>query len=139
MITENKIKHSLEVARVCAELASKECQDESYVQACFVMGLLHDIGYENGEVKGHSKRSADYINSAGMYLKDITSAISNHGKELVFANRFSEILNKADLQVNSKGERVCTFDRLADIEARYGSNSVEFTRVQDIAEKLGLV
>lgn len=139
MITENKIKHSLEVARVCAELASQECKDESYIQACFLMGLLHDIGYENGDAKGHSKRSADYIDSMELYLEDIKSAIANHGKDIIFANRFSEILNKADLQVNSKGERVCAFSRLADIEMRYGSNSTEFIQVQDIAQRLNLV
>lgn len=139
MITENKIKHSLEVARVCAELASLECRDEKYIQACFVMGLLHDIGYETGIAKGHSKESASYIDSLGLYLDSIKSAIATHGQELVFNNRFSEILNKADLQVNSKGERVCVLARLSDIEARYGSDSDEYIRAHSIAERLKLV
>ena len=139
MISDNKIKHSLEVARLCAELASLECKDESYIQACFVMGLLHDIGYESGVFKGHSKKSVDYIDSAELYMEDIKSAIANHGQDIVFANRFSEILNKADLQVNSKGERVCAFSRLLDIEARYGSDSSEYLNAQSIAERLNLV
>lgn len=139
MITENKIKHSLEVARLCAELASEECKDESYIQACFVMGLLHDIGYEDGLVKGHSKRSANYIDSLELFLCDIKDAIATHGQEILLANSFSEILNKADLQVNSKGERVCVFSRLADIKERYGVDSEEYKRAGILAERLGLV
>ena len=45
-ISERKLKHSLEVARECKNLANQIKKDEAFANAAFVMGFLHDIGYE---------------------------------------------------------------------------------------------
>ena len=47
MISENKIKHILGVARRCKEIAKKQGLSEQEQNACYVMGFLHDIGYDN--------------------------------------------------------------------------------------------
>lgn len=47
MITENRWKHILGVARKAKEFALKmRPKDKKYVEDMFLLGLLHDIGYE---------------------------------------------------------------------------------------------
>ena len=45
MITEDRIKHCLSVARKCHVLAKNRYHDEDVARKAFVVGLLHDIGY----------------------------------------------------------------------------------------------
>lgn len=45
-ISENKLLHIIGVARECERLAKEAGMTEKEQAACFVMGFLHDIGYE---------------------------------------------------------------------------------------------
>lgn len=59
----------------------------------------------------------------------------------VRANRFKEwlILNEADMTVDSKGNSVTVEARLADISARFGVQSDEFKKAQELCKRLKLI
>ena len=47
MITQNRWQHILGVARKCKEYAAKLRPDDSqFAEDMFVLGMLHDMGYE---------------------------------------------------------------------------------------------
>lgn len=48
---ENRLKHSLSVARKMVEIAKSKNLNEEDIKNCFVIGYNHDIGYEFAENK----------------------------------------------------------------------------------------
>lgn len=130
MISENKIKHILNVARRCKEIAKEQGLPESEQNACFIMGFLHDIGYDNlsegEEVENHPERSYEMIQDGLKYIDEISSAIRNHGMKYEDLTVFDKILNTADLQINFYGERVSCEERLKDIASRHGEGTIHY-------------
>lgn len=130
MISENKIKHILNVARRCKEIAKEQGLPESEQNACFIMGFLHDIGYDNlsegEEVENHPERSYEMIQDGLKYIDEISNAIRNHGMKYKDLTVFDKILNTADLQVNFYGERVSCEERLKDIASRHGEDTIHY-------------
>ena len=49
------------------------------------------------------------------------------------------ILNEADMTVDSKGNSVTVEARLADISARFGVQSDEFKKAQELCKRLKLI
>ena len=43
---ENRIRHSISVARKMVEIAKDKQLSDKEIKNCFVIGYLHDIGYE---------------------------------------------------------------------------------------------
>ena len=51
MITQNRWQHILGVARKCKEYAAKLRPDDSqFAEDMFVLGMLHDMGYEFNQI-----------------------------------------------------------------------------------------
>ena len=50
---ENRLKHSLAVARKMVEIGKKYNLDSNKLEDLFVLGLSHDIGYEYGNNFDH--------------------------------------------------------------------------------------
>lgn len=135
MITDNKLKHSLQVAVVCREFAKSLGLDDDKVDACFVMGFLHDIGYQDcSTTEEHPKLGKCMIDSFLKYSEDCTSAIGNHGRIFDDLSVFDLVLNYADLSVNSEGTKVNHLDRLSDIKQRYGADSRQYLNAQKMLE-----
>ena len=127
MITENKLKHSLQVAVVCRELANSLGLDDEKVNACFVMGFLHDIGYQDcTNTVDHPSIGKSLIESYIKYAEECTSAIGHHGRVFEGLSVFDVILNYADLSVNSSGSIVTHEERLNNIKQRYGVSSEQY-------------
>ena len=131
MITENKLKHSLQVAILCMELAESLGLDKEKVDACFVMGFVHDIGYQDClNTVDHPNTGKSMIDAFIKYSKECTSAIGHHGRIFENLSIFDVVLNYADLSVNSLGDRVSHDERLDDIKQRYGVDSEQYFNAQ---------
>lgn len=128
MITQNRWQHILGVARKAKEFALKMYPDnEKYAEDMFLLGLLHDIGYEFSETgKGHSTLGGEILRRSGYKY---WNEVANHGySEISIMTDELFILNCVDMTVDVDGQN-CTFcERLEDIGHRYGINSSAYQK-----------
>lgn len=136
-ISDNKLKHMLGVARNCKKLAAQRNMTPDMQNACFIMGLLHDIGYENCETDAptkHPKESYKMICDFEAYKYYILSAIKSHGNKYENLTAFDEILNEADLTTNFDGSEISIEDRIANLQKLYGEDSTHYQHAKKQAE-----
>lgn len=124
MISEAKMKHILGVARKCERLSSifvPPYLTSNY----FLMGYLHDVGYEKQERMAHSARSYLYLTNFGVSNNNFLEAIKLHGAVVPFESITLEyaILVYSDLTTNYLGEDISIDDRISSIKERYGTTS----------------
>ena len=136
MISNQRLLHIINVARTAQKLAHKlRPEDDAFMKNMFLLGFLHDIGYEftqkpefHGEIGGKILQNAGYKYHA---------CVAQHGltKDIYFSDELY-ILNLADMLVNFDGSN-CTFEkRLEDIEKRYGTKSHQYQNSLILIEKL---
>lgn len=123
MITSNRWQHILGVARKAKILADKlKPNNVQYAEDMFLLGMLHDMGYEFME----SNASHAYV--GGEILKrnnyQFWSEVSLHGDETV-KNMSDElfILNCADMSTGPNGENFTFDERLEEIASRFGKDT----------------
>ncbi len=75
---EDRLKHSLAVARKMEEIAKVLGLSEEEINDCFVIGLNHDIGYE------FVTNKIEHNKIGGEILKEINI---NIGKKYIFMER----------------------------------------------------
>ncbi len=120
MISEDRKKHIWGVANFLKEFAIEEKMKEQDVEDLFTLGLLHDIGYEFLEPQ-------DYINHnfvGGNMLKEqgykYWKEVYYHGiANCEYQSKFLDLLNWADMRVDSSGNRVSLDGRLEELSVRY--------------------
>lgn len=136
MISENKLKHMLGVARECRSLARQKDLSEDLCDAMFIMGFLHDIGYEDDESSSHGSVSEELVRSFESHINDCCDAIVAHG--LVFDNWsvFDDVLNRADMTISHTGNKITMEERLEGIKERWGSESVHYRHACEVVNKL---
>lgn len=131
-----RFKHMREVGTVCAELAERLFGwDESKCRQMFLLGYLHDIGYQySADQLEHEAIGGAILADAGFQFAD---AVRDHGNPDVFPmSPELLILNIADMSVNRYGERVSFEDRLADISSRYGEESVQYVKAAELVHNI---
>lgn len=136
MITENRWLHILGVARQAKRLAEKmRPNDVQFAEDMFLLGMLHDFGYEfieNG--KGHAAAGAEILKRQGYKNWKI---IAEHGNpEIKEMSDALFILNCADITVSAEGKNCTMEERIAGIAERYGNNSPAFTKAVTTAGRL---
>lgn len=122
MISKNKLLHMIGVARECECLAKEAGLTEKEQTACFVMGFLHDIGYERtvrDNASDHPHIGVEMI-TAFIETNDAIEAIRNHGHKYENLNIYDRILNQADLTTDYAGQLVSVEERLNSIAFAYG-------------------
>lgn len=140
-ISEDRLHHIMAVARKCYKIAKEEGYDEQFCKKMWLIGWLHDIGYEFAETKSqHPRLSAEMIrNVSGNHLIKECYAIEHHGEKVQVQTPEWKILNIADMTVDSKGNEVSVEERLKDIEERYGETSEDYLLAYEIAYEVGLL
>ena len=135
MISENKLKHSIGVARECQEIAKQMGKSEELVDACFVMGFLHYIGYElcDKDYSEHPSKSVALLDNFTHHKLDCLRGIKNHGTKYEGMSDLDYILNKADLTVDYDGSKVIMEERLSGIKERYGSDSKNYKDAENMS------
>ena len=130
----------------------KECKDDTMFfvrrdftkdfcpdNCTFIIGLLHDFGYEfSTSMSEHPKVGADILeNMKEENLEKMIDAIRHHGNcNNINCTVFDFILNEADMSVDSKGNNVSMQERLKDIGRRYGTDSRQYLNAEKMIEKL---
>ena len=112
MLTEDRLKHMLGVARLMYEKAEGT---ETYKREMWLLGFLHDIGYEFDE-DNHAKEGAKMLFDI-FGVNGLSFPIEHHGSPTQFGER-QQLLNYADMSISPEGERVSIEERLAEIEQR---------------------
>lgn len=132
-ITFSRLKHSLGVANKLRELVKGNSAINS--DAAFVLGLLHDIGYEfTSNTKEHAKVGGELLKSQGyIYWKEVYY----HGiPQNNYDSQLLRLLNYADMTIGPTGEEMIIEQRILDIANRYGKGSVQEETAIALAKQL---
>lgn len=140
MISENKLRHSIAVARQCRDRAIAAGLPEEQQDALFVAGLLHDIGYEKlgagNNISDHPKLSKTMIQNFLDYAETLAVVIGRHGLVQDGMNMYDCILNMADLTTDYNGQTISVETRLDGIKACHGEDSLHYKHAKQMAELL---
>ena len=129
----------LGVARECYKLAKKEGLSEEDARVYWLIGLLHDIGYEFTDYsENYADIGADILEELGLKQmglfkwSEFRNAIRNQGDAHINNNNLLKILNKANLSINETGD-YCTYEeRLQELENKYGKESIEYINAKQL-------
>ena len=133
-MNEDRLRHSIAVARKMVEIAkSKNLSDED-IKNCFIIGYNHDIGYEftkNGNK--HNTIGGEILRNNFKYWREIYY----HGEiNVEYKSLYLDILNQADMQIDKYGNDVGYDKRLEDIKSRYGEDSEVYNKCCKIVDKI---
>ena len=137
-MSDNKLRHSRAVANKCYELAKKYNFGDDFAKKMYLLGFIHDIGYDFVEDPTmHAEVSADFLNClfnkpANFDESKEYLAIKEHSQIPTKKSIEWEILTEADMNINSKGEDVGVEKRLEDILERYGENSIQYQKAKQV-------
>lgn len=131
---EDRVKHSIAVARKMVEIGKNKGLTEEQLQELFILGYIHDIGYEFGNNSNHQEIGGTILKQNGYkYWKEIYY----HGKtNIKYSSLYLDILNQADMQVDKYGNDVGYTKRLEDIKNRYGESSSTYICAKELIEIL---
>lgn len=136
MITSSRWQHILGVARRARVLAEKmRPQNDDFAQDMFLLGVMHDLGYEFSEEPAeHPRVGADILKRQGYrYWREV----ENHGN--VNVKEVSDelfILSCADMTTGPGGESFTMQERIDNMALRYGRESRAHKKAMIAAEKL---
>lgn len=132
---EDRLKHSLAVARKMVEIAKEKNLTENDIYVCFLIGYNHDIGYEFTENGiNHNIIGGKILKECGFkYFKEIYY----HGEiDVPYKSKYLDILNMADMQIDKYGNDVGYDKRLEDIKKRYKEDSLVYKKCYKLVSKL---
>ena len=132
---EDRIKHSISVARKMVEIAKINQLSDEEIKDCFIIGYLHDIGYE------FTDNGIDHNIIGGEILKNNNfkywKEIYYHGEiDIEYESLYLDILNQADMQIDKYGNDVGYDERLNDIKKRYGEKSKVYKKCCKLINKI---
>jgi len=134
-ITEDRMKHCLEVANKMKHFASSRCEKYDNANEMFVLGFLHDVGYE------FSDKQEDHAQNGGEILKEqrykYWKEVYYHGyPQNEYISKELALLNYADMTTGPRGENMSVDERIKDIKIRYGENSYQALAAKELADSL---
>ena len=134
MIDEDRLKHSLAVARKMVEIGKKYNLNNEQLQELFTLGYNHDIGYEFGNNENHRIIGGSVLKASNYkYWQEIYY----HGEiTSEYHSMYLNILNQADMQIDKYGNNVGYEKRLEDIKKRYGEDSIIYKKAETLINNL---
>lgn len=134
MINNNRLNHSLAVARKMVEIGKKYNLNDNELKDLFVLGFNHDIGYELGTNENHSVIGGNILKQSNYkYWREVYF----HGEtDIQYHSLYLDILNMSDMQIDKYGNDVGFIKRLEDIENRYGKESKQYINAEKLIKKL---
>ena len=133
-MNDDKLKHSYGVAKKMIELGKGINLTEDQVQELFLLGYIHDIGYQFGNNENHNI-------IGGKILKDNNykywKEVYYHGiPNCEYKSLYLDILNKADMMIDKYGNDIGFDKRLEDIRNRYGDDSIQYKSCVELINEL---
>ena len=136
MITSARWQHILGVARKAKVLAERlRPQDEQFAQDMFLLGMLHDFGYEfSDNPSDHPAIAAEILKRQGYrYFNEV----ANHGNiDVTDVPDELFVLSCADMTTGPNGENFTMRERVNNMAERYGKGSHSHKKAMFAAEKL---
>ena len=130
----DRLKHSYAVANKMIELGKEKNLSDEQLQELFLLGYLHDIGYQFGTNENHSMiggnllRNSNYKCWKEVYYHGILNS--------EYKSLYLDILNTADMMIDKYGNDVGFDKRLDDIKNRYGEDSIQYINCVKIINEL---
>ena len=130
----DRLKHNYAVANKMIELGKEKSLSEIELQELFLLGYLHDIGYEFGTNENHNSiggnllKESNYKNWQEVYYHGIPNS--------EYKSLYLDILNTADMMIDKYGNDVGFDKRLEDIKSRYGEDSIQYINCFKIVNEL---
>ena len=120
----DRLKHSYAVANKMIELGKEKSLSEIELQELFLLGYLHDIGYEFGTNENHNIIGGNLLKKNNYeYWKEVYY----HGvPNSEYKSLYLDILNRADMMIDKHGNDVGFDKRLEDIKNRCGVDSMQY-------------
>ena len=130
----DRLIHSYAVANKMVELGKEKNLLDEQLQELFLLGYLHDIGYQFGTNENHNMIGGNLLrNSNYKYWKEVYyHGIANSE----YKSLYLDILNTADMMIDKCGNDVGFVKRLEDIKKRYGEDSIQYINCFKIINKL---
>lgn len=130
----DRLKHSYAVANKMVELGKEKNLPDEQLQELFLLGYLHDIGYQFGTNENHNMIGGNLLrNSNYKYWKEVYY----HGiPNSEYKSLYLDILNTADMMIDKYGNDVGFDKRLDDIKNRYGEDSIQYINGVKIINEL---
>ena len=131
MIDNNRMMHIMGVSRLMKQKASLLGLDEKEM---FILGFLHDFGYEFQDLNKHAIFAGEIMENMGF----------KHYKEIMFHGDIDaeykslalDLLNWCDMHIDGKGNFVTFEERLNDIKTRHGENSLAYKNCLTMVDRL---
>ena len=130
----DRLKHNYAVANKMIELGKEKSLSEIELQELFLLGYLHDIGYEFGTSENHNSiggnllKESNYKNWQEVYYHGIPNS--------EYKSLYLDILNTADMMIDKYGNDVGFDKRLEDIKSRYGEDSPVYLKCIELINEL---
>lgn len=130
----NRLKHSYGVACKMIELGKERKLSEENLQELFILGYVHDIGYQFCNNEKHNIIGGNLLKDNGYnYWKEVYY----HGvPNCEYKSLYLNILNTADMMIDKFGNDVGFDKRLEDIKNRYGQDSIQYNNCVKIVNEL---
>ena len=130
----DRLKHSYAVANKMVELGKEKNLLDEQLQELFLLGYLHDIGYQFGTNENHNMIGGNLLrNSNYKFWKEVYY----HGiPNSEYKSLYLDILNTADMMIDKCGNDVGFDKRLEDIKKRYGEDSIQYINCFKIINEL---
>ena len=132
---KDRLMHSYNVGLKMIEIGKEYNLSDSDLDSLFVLGLVHDIGYQfskdtskHGEVGANILKEQNYKYYKEVYYHGII--------EEEYSSLFLDILNMADMQIDKYGNDVGYDKRLEDIKSRYTEESDVYKTCLKLVESL---
>ena len=131
----DRLKHSISVARKMVEIGKTYNLNDSELQELFILGYNHDIGYE------FCSDNIEHNIVGGEILKEngykYWQEVYYHGNpNAEHKSLYLTILNMADMQIDKFGNDVGYKKRLEDIKTRYGKDSIQYINAKSVIDSL---
>lgn len=135
-ITEDRLKHSLQVARNMERLAKEIFGwSDVKIREMFLLGYVHDVGYEFSANQQEHFSKGSLLMSTANY--PYSQEIYWHGRpNATYKSDELLILNIADNITDSYGKTVTVTQRLENIKQRYGDDSQQFLDAQTLVKEI---
>ena len=137
-ISDDRIHHMLAVATKMEQVVSNNPNRfDASPEDAFVLGFLHDIGYEFVDEQN------DHAKTGGLILKNqgykYWCEVYYHGIPCPdYSSELLTLLNQADLTTGPTGEYITVEERLKDIGNRYGKDSWQLQDAMRLADSLSI-
>ena len=130
----DRLKHSYAVAIKMMELGKKKNLSDEQLSELFILGYLHDIGYQFGFNENHNIIGGNILKKNNFkYWKEVYyhGILNSEYKSL-----YLDILNMADMMIDKYGNDVGFDKRIEDIRSRYGKDSIQYVNCVKLVNEL---